>query len=155
MKSLMCLLVICAVVIVGSCSQEPETAINVKFDGKVPPTFSFSGPWWASEFLVLEMPPRKENRSAGHDFSKDKKIWSVEDPHPPASAARWPHITYGVIPEKFRQMVPDDGKPPELTEGKTYCAQAIDPIGNGGLIYFTIHNGNSIEIGPSEVYYDR
>ena len=101
------------------------------------------------------MPPRKENRFAGHDFANDKKIWSIVDPDPPPSAAQWPHIMYGNVPGRFKQNIPTEGKPPELSEGKVYSAQAIDNIGNGGLIYFTIRKGNAVEVLPSDVFYDR
>ena len=138
-----------------ACTREPETAIYIKMDAKIPPSFSFSGPWWASEFKILEMPPKEQDSFKGHNFDKDKKIWSVVDPHPPATAGDWPTIIYGVVPKGFRQEVPQKSSPPELVEGKIYSAHAIDNIGNGGLIYFVIRGGKPIEIPPSEVYYDR
>jgi hypothetical protein len=142
-------------IVIGGCGSEPETAIHVKMDGAIPPSFSFSGPWWASEFKVLEMPPRERNQFRGHDFAKDKMMWSIIDPDPPPKASQWPRITYGVIPERFRQEVPASGKPEQLLEGKIYSAQAVDNIGNGGLIYFTIRDGRATELKPSEVFYDR
>jgi hypothetical protein len=99
---------------------EPHTSINVSMDTKVPPTFSFSGPWWAIDFEVIEL--SKEEPSPENNYStNDKIVWKISLPEG-RRVKSWPNVTYGVIPEGFSQRVPNEGEPPRLVEGKTYAA---------------------------------
>ena len=121
---------------------EPDTAINVAMDKKIPPTFSFSGPWWAVDFEVIEL--SKDEPSAPNNYStSDKVIWKISLPKGQRAKA-WPSITYGLVPKGFSQVIPGNDKPPELVEGKTYAAQAIDNSRSGGAIYFLIRNGELV-----------
>ena len=126
-----------ALILIGC--DTPDTAIDVAMDGKLPLTFSFSGPWWAIDFEVIELgkiDPAPENQ-----YSSDQKtIWKISL----KSGMRvksWPKVTYGVLPNGFSQSIPSDGKPPALVEGKRYAAQAVDTSRAGGAIYFVIRNG--------------
>ena len=138
------------------CSCEPDTAVDVALGGKVPPTFSFSGPWWARDFQILEVPPKSVNKN-GQNTEQVKKIWLVTLGNDNGRRAKdWPRITYGSIPEGFIQQIPNVGtSPPQLIEGKIYVAQALDNALNGGACYFVIRNGKSVTVSPSEVLQEQ
>ena len=118
---------------------KPDTAIDVAVDEKTPPTFSFFGPWWAIDFEVIEL--GKVDPTPENQYSSDQKtIWKIALQTGMRIKA-WPKVTYGVIPEGFSQLIPSNGKPPPLVEGKRYAAQALDTSKAGGAIYFVIRNG--------------
>ena len=138
MRRLAIILSAAAALILIGCDT-PDTAINVAMDDNIPPTFSFSGPWWAIDFEVIELgkiEPTPENQ-----YSSDQKtIWKISL-KTGMRAKAWPKVTYGVPPNGFSQLIPSGGKPPPLVEGKRYAAQAVDSSRAGGAIYFVIRNG--------------
>ena len=129
---------------------EPDTAIYVTVDDNMPPTFSFSGKWWAVDFLVAELPP-KGSYSQTNPVAKYKTLWKVSTPSL-LRAKNWPQVTYGVVPEGFSQKVPAHGKPPDLVEGKIYVALALDTSETGGAYYFQIKNGKPVQVAESELF---
>ena len=134
-------------------NKEPETAIYVAIDDKVPPTFSLSGPWWASEFKVLQvlLPPGDTER--GHDFTKDRQVWRISlVENRGARVKNWPKVSYGIVPNGLKQDFPQTGRPEQLMEGKLYIAMAVDIIGNGGSCYFVIRNGKPSSVPITEVF---
>lgn len=129
--------------------QGPDTEIDVAIDNKVPPTFSFSGPWWAIDFEVIEL--SKEDPSPENNYSTDQKtIWTISLPKG-QRVKTWPKITYGAVPNGFSQTLPAEGKPPDLLEGKTYAARAIDTSRAGGAIYFAIRNGKIVSAPEANI----
>ncbi|MCA1614149.1 MAG: hypothetical protein LC800_08380 [Acidobacteria bacterium] len=57
-------------------------------------------------------------------------------------------ITYGEVPEGFRQVSPKDGMPPPtLFEGGTFNATLWVRDKGGANINFTIHNGKVLAEG--------
>jgi hypothetical protein len=115
---------------------KPDTAIDLAMDRNIPPTFSFSGPWWAIDFEVIEL--RKVEPTANNQYRSDQKtIWKISL-QTGMRVKDWPQVTYGLIPKGFSQVIPSDGKAPMLVEGKTYAARALDTSGAGGAIYFVI-----------------
>lgn len=126
---------------------KPDTAIDITMDENMPPTFSFSGPWWAVDFEVSEVPPNVPINT----LVKVKTIWKTSVPTL-LRAKNWPEVTYGVVPEGFTQKIPAHGKPPNLVEGKIYVAQALDTSRSGGACYFIIRNGKPVNPPMSELF---
>jgi hypothetical protein len=120
---------------------DPDTAIYVTVDNKMPPTFSFSGKWWAVDFKVAELPPNSQKDT----LVKVKTLWQISYPKGILRAKRWPKVTYGLVPEGFVQKIPARGSPPALVEGKIYVAQALDTSESGGSCFFLIKDGKPIE----------
>lgn len=62
-------------------------------------------------------------------------------------------ITYGIVPNGFRQVYPANGKSPEpLIEGKIYAAVApSDDTADVKSKYFMIDNGIAIVVPPSKI----
>jgi hypothetical protein len=120
----------------------PDTTIYVAMDDKAPPTFSFSGPWWAIKFEVTEL--SDEDPTPANKYTvDDRPVWTISLPEG-RRVKSWPKVTYGMIPEGFSQTLPSGGTPPELVEGKRCVAQALDTSRSGGAIYFIIRNGKLI-----------
>jgi hypothetical protein len=61
-------------------------------------------------------------------------------------------ITYGIVPEGFKQVYPANGKPPEpLIEGKIYSVTPPSISANFEGAYFMINNGKAVMIPSSQI----
>jgi hypothetical protein len=140
-------------IILCSCNPAPDTAIYVTVSEKIPPSFSFSGPWWARDFQIIELDPHSIDRHT-QDEGHVKKIWLITlGFNKGLRANKWPTITYGVTPDGFTQEIPaKDAPPPSLVEGKIYVAQVLDNAFNGGACHFMIRNGKPVEVPLEDVF---
>jgi len=82
--------------------------------------------------------------------NKHYDIWQL-DPGSPRGFGL--SITYGIVPNGFRQVYPADGRSPEpLIEGKIYAAVApsLDTadVKSG---YFMIDNGKAVVVPPGQI----
>src|SRR5436309_483676 len=94
------LLILMSLLALSSC--EPDTAVDIGLDGNVPPTFSFSGPWWIRDFQVLEVSPKGLNGNKQN--TEAKKVWLITLGMDKGRRAKdFPSITYGSTPEGFIQ----------------------------------------------------
>jgi hypothetical protein len=132
----MCLL--CALIMIGC---EEDTRIRI--DGENPPTFRFTGSGQVYFMRVIKEP------SEPKDWEKNEGgIWqlNLSEETKKTSVSNYPAIKYGQTPVGFIQVVPKDGLPPPLEEGKTYFLFTPTIGANGDGIKFTIKNGRSIEL---------
>ena len=138
----------------ASCESYPDTAIFIKVNDLMPPTFSCSGPWWARDFQIRSVKPHSVPKNARDTDNYAKKIWSITLGYDKGlSASKLPSITYGIIPEGFTQEFPNPGTAPEpLTEGFIYVASAIDNMYNGGNLHFIIRGGKAVTVPPEDVF---
>jgi hypothetical protein len=61
-------------------------------------------------------------------------------------------ITYGIVPDGFKQVYPANGKSPEpLIEGKIYNILAPSASANFEPVLFMIENGKAVEVPPNKV----
>lgn len=61
-------------------------------------------------------------------------------------------ITYGLVPDGFKQVYPADGTPPEpLMEGKIYNILTPSASANFKPVMFTIENGKAVEVPPNKI----
>jgi hypothetical protein len=83
--------------------------------------------------------------------SKNYDVWQLD----PGGLSRGfdVSITYGIVPDGFRQVYPANGKSPEpLIEGKIYAVVA--PSADTADIkraYFMIDNGRAVIVPPSQI----
>ena len=80
---------------------------------------------------------------------KNYYIWQLD----PGSLSRGfgVSITYGIVPNGFRQVYPANGKSPEpLIEGKIYSILAPSASANFEGIYFMIDNGRAVVVPPEQ-----
>ena len=124
------------------CGVGCEVATRVSTDGENPPTFTITGTGAISFLRVVEAP------APGEGFLEAPVIWEIR----PLSelrgipASKLPQITYGVVPNGFRQTQPQVGSPPSLLEGKTYDVWLPTYNANGGGLWFRILGGRCVPL---------
>ena len=132
------------ILILTGCLLERDTVVSV--EGGNPPTFKLTGSGTQDFLLVREASPDEiaDPDRRPHD---PEYLWELRPKGTNPPADDWPPITYGTVPENFRQYIPSDGgKPKPLEEGKTYLAGGSASGANGGAVYFKIENGKPTEI---------
>jgi hypothetical protein len=119
----------------------------------VPPTFSFDGSSFAHYkradfFVVVEVAPENQKLPA-YTYSpvEDKTIWWIwPDDSGDGELERLPAITYGKVPARWHQKVPEHGEPPPLVEGKVYEAGGPQVSVPEAFMRFTIRNGKAVRL---------
>src|SRR6185436_8006830 len=93
-----------------------EQDMTITISQANPPSFKLSGSGSLIFFSVFE--PVQGRRPT----IDDPKMWEIR-PISENRIPKLPPITYGIVPEGFRQITPSDGaSPPPLVEGKVYKA---------------------------------
>src|SRR5437870_13159035 len=88
---------------VSACERRTE----VKLDGGNPPTFVMSGSGRLVSLTIFN--------------GEDKPIWKIEKTETLEAVEKLHRITYGVVPNGYKQVEPDNGNlPPHLTPGIVY-----------------------------------
>lgn len=121
-----------------SCS-EPHVAIEI--DNQVPPSFKFEGKGAIPFLMVYELPS-----ASSPDMSGAKVIWDIRPNDIAHATVPLGPIKYGTVPEGFRQMVPREGAPPALQEGKNYQAGGPPIEMPNGFLRFTIRDGKTVKL---------
>ena len=112
------LLLLLIVFVCGFAACEVDTKVSIT-DSKNPPTFSLTGTGTLMDFIVAGPYSSREEMASGKpDVIAIWKISPGEDRHKIISDL--PHITYGYLPQGFRQETPASGAPLPLEEGKFY-----------------------------------
>lgn len=125
------------------CTYEADTEISL--DGEIPPNFKLTGSGHQIYFVVSEIPPENQVRAADRDSDRNTRIWKILPKQGTSDIAwNWPTVTYGKVPDGFRQEIPEEGEPPRLIEGKVYVAGGPAYGANGGEVWFTLRDGKSV-----------
>src|SRR6266511_709259 len=135
------LLLLALMIVLSSC--DGVRSIYLEARETIPPTFSATGNDWITG-LEVEVFPQNESL-AGVGQAKGETIWKITAPKE-IWATDWPLITYGHIPDGFSQMVPAQGQPPDLIEGRIYVARPFDRKGPQGSSYFAIRGGKTVNV---------
>lgn len=139
--SIVCLLAFA--LLASSC----EIDTSLKIYGGNPPKFSMTG---SGSLGRLRIRGHEKQREA---FGEDASIyWQIEPKDSIKNVWRVSPITYGVVPEGYEQIYPENGKaPPPLVAGQRYYVRIDTNNANGSQMYFIIRNG---EVKYSEYEYD-
>ena len=136
-----------ASVFLTSCERRTE----VKIEGGDNPTFILTGSGRLDEILVFA--PEQEQISKGDPFDDTHAIWIIE-PDATGEHAKRPVesvgvVTYGVVPNGYRQKRPKDGAPPPLMPGNRYKYWFITVNAPWAAGYFEIRDGKAVTVsGP-------
>ena len=96
---------------------------------------------------VLTAEQEKELKEIFGD--KNYKLWQLDPTrHPNVSTIS---ITYGIVPERCKQVYPANGKPEPLIEGQFYLVGAPSYNANSKTGYFTIKNNTAVMVTDEEL----
>jgi hypothetical protein len=122
-----------------SCNEQPT---KVGLTGGNPPTFSLSGSGQLDRLYIEEADAQEQpNPTPGI-------LWEIVPQHRGQSGLegisvdRIGKVTYGTVPEEYRQSVPSDNKPPPvLVEGRYYYFHVSTVNAPHAWGYFVIKGG--------------
>jgi hypothetical protein len=133
------LITLSLVLVVSGCK-----SLSISINDTNPPVFTFSAGQFAeccthlAFLIVYEVPAGNEDH---------KVIWQIRPKSGTDNSAEGlPQITYGEVPEGFEQLVPSDGTPPALQEGKVYAASGPRVEVPEAFVMFRIQNGKAIRM---------
>src|SRR5262245_27661325 len=144
-----------------------EMDTRVKVTKANPPQFIFSGngilaqmyvsgPYTLDKIkLVLRIGDknitREEILKIKEEIGENTTLWQI-DPGTSKYVSDLPAIIYGELPKGFKQVYPKDNiKPSPLLEGKYYKVSVPTYNANSHMTYFTIKNGNIVEVSTDEI----
>jgi hypothetical protein len=152
-----------AITTVNGCGYEEDTKPIVS--GGNPPIIEFSGSGALAHLFVsgpytLEqlkgsykitgrgnILTAKQKKEIDNIFGdKNYNLWEL-DPDPSRNfSVSTLSITYGIVPEGFKQVRPANGRPEPLIEGQVYSVSAPSYSANDKTGYFTIRNNKAVMV---------
>jgi hypothetical protein len=119
-------------------------SLSVSVNDTNPPVFTFSAGQLAHCCTYLALFVVSEIPAGGND---PKVIWHIRPKSGTDNSAKGlPPITYGQVPQGFEQVVPSEGTPPALEEGKEYEAAGPRIEVPEAVVRFRIQNGKAIRM---------
>jgi len=82
---------------------------------------------------------------------KRYKLWQLDPDSSRNLNVSTLSITYGMVPEGWKQVYPDNGKPEPLIDGKFYKVAAPSSNANFEHGYFTIKNNKAVTLTDEEL----
>jgi hypothetical protein len=136
------------------------TAVNIYrretkpiVSGGNPPIIEFEGGRGHLQLYVTGPYTLEELKQGYRRGNKNYYMWQL-DPGS-LSSGFGVSITYGTVPNGFRQVYPASGKSPEpLIEGKIYSVTLPNSNCGGPNVeseYFMIDNGKAVVVSPSQI----
>jgi hypothetical protein len=129
--------------------------INTKpiVSGGNPPIIEFEGGRGHLQLYVTGPYTLEELKQEYRRGNKNYYMWQL-DPGS-LSSGFGVFITYGIVPDGFRQVYPANGKSPEpLIEGKIYSVTLPNSNCGGPNVeseYFMINHGKAVIISPNQI----
>jgi len=131
---------------VNGCEVDTKPIVT----GGNPPLIKFEGTGALEQLFVMgpfTFEQLKQDKIEGGD--KDYYMWQL-DPSRDFRVSEL-SITYGIVPDGFKQVFPANGKSPEpLIEGKIYNILAPSASANFKPVLFMIDDGRAVEVHPDQ-----
>jgi hypothetical protein len=131
-----------------------ERATQVSLQGQSTPLFVFSGSGNLSEFSVYVVSPsdliigRTVESLSTESFFTQPPLWRIEaqtDVLHARTVGNIGHLTYGVLPQGYRQAIPAEGlTTPPITPGKQYFFECSTVNAPGTRGFFQIIDGKTV-----------
>jgi hypothetical protein len=125
---------------------EQRTVVNL--EGGNPPRFSMSGSGTLAEAIIFG----PEQEQVSDPFDTRYAIWHIvtEEGRAGAYVRDLGSITYGVVPQGYKQIIPERTKAPAaLTPGKRYRYWFVTGDAPNASGYFEIREGKAVSVkGP-------
>lgn len=121
-----------------------ERSTQVRLEGGIAPVFSLSGSGAVAIFTVYSSDYMTKAKSPGDE---DFALWKIKASggyFSGTSISDLGSITYGVLPSGYVQVMPKEGAPQPLVEGKKYFyfIETTNAPGAGG--YLEIRNSHAV-----------
>jgi hypothetical protein len=125
--------------------------ITISIGDKVPPTFTFNSNFAETDYIPMFYVSEVGDEELDAVYTKEKHenkiIWQIVPmTGTDGEIKRLPTITYGSVPPRFTQNIPEHGPPPTLLEGKTYEAGGPPNLMPHGFARFMIRNNKVIAV---------
>jgi len=114
-----------------------ERATKLVIKGRNPPVFVMSGS--GSLGIIRVRGPEKQREAEGEDAFLYWVIVNREDED--QNVERLGPVTYGKVPQGYKQVYPERGEAPQLVEGERYNIRIATNNANGVDKFFVIRNG--------------
>jgi hypothetical protein len=144
--------VVLAVFSIAGCNRERLTQVNL--EGQSTPQFTFSGSGNLNEFSVYVVSPsdltigRTVESLSTESFFTQPPLWRVEvqtDVLHARTVGNIGRLTYGVLPQGYRQTIPADGTvPPSISSGKQYFFECSTVNAPGARGFFQVIDGKTV-----------
>jgi hypothetical protein len=126
--------------VVPHCQDLFEHDTKIDIDGRLPPTFTFSGNGQVSTIAVTDVSANDLSM-----YAPERAMWEIA-PTDQTTPSRFPKITYGVAPPGLVQRWPATGSPRALEEEKPYRVTAPTSNANTRKLLFIIRNGQALRL---------
>lgn len=114
-----------------------ERATKLVIKGRNPPVFVMSGS--GSLGIIRVRGPENQREAEGEDAFLYWVIVNREDED--QNVERLGPVTYGKVPQGYKQVYPERGEAPQLVEGERYNIRIATNNANGVDKFFVIRNG--------------
>lgn len=121
---------------IGSCERDTKLII----EGGNPPSFVMTGSGILTSIRVRG--PQKQREVEGEDKYLSWVI-EIDDGNKPRRVEQLSPLTYGTVPDGFKQIYPERGAAPPIVEGEKYYVRVVTSEANGDGKYFMIRNGKA------------
>jgi hypothetical protein len=134
------MLVLFVLSLMSSCRERP-TRVTLRGDNN--PTFELTGSGQMDRFYISEADAEEQ------PVSTPQVLWAIVpiDSGPSGlegvPVEKIGKITYGLVPPGYRQVIPHDGKAPELVSGRYYDFHVSTVNAPHAWGYFVIRNGQA------------
>jgi hypothetical protein len=123
-----------------------ERRTRVRLEGGNPPTFVLSGSGVLGGFVIY----RPEAERVGSLDDKNNIAWEIEAKQMPGELVeRLGSITYGAVPNGYRQVIPGSGEPPLLKPAKRYRYWVVTGNAPGVIGHFEVRDGVAVVVDGS------
>jgi len=142
-----------------------EIDTRVRVTKTNPPKFTFSGnghlaqlyvsgPFTLEELKLIsgkEVVTKEEASRIRQVLGGDRILWQIDPGRVYKRVSEISAITYGKMPEGFRQIRPNEGNPLQLLEGKYYCVYVPSYNAGSHSTCFQIQDGKALEISDDQL----
>ncbi|SRR5712692_2651370 len=121
-----------------------ERLTHVRVEGGATPVFVFSGSGNLASFVVYSPAFAEKAESPWDENFALWKIKPIGGHLNGTPVERLERITYGVVPDGYRQVKPEDGSAPPLTEGQKYFYDVETTNAPGAAGFVEIKNSRAV-----------
>ena len=122
-----------------------ERHTKLSIEGGNPPRFVMTGSGSLGSIRIRG--PKRQREGDGEDALL---YWEIRNEKGEARRVQvLGAVTYGKVPDNYRQKYPEHGDASPLIEGERYNIRVTTFNANGADMYFTIHDGKVVDVSDN------